>query len=639
MAKIFSILGTVLGIRFVNALLDFFEIDPMPWVVSHFWGAPTEAKLDLARWGIAALIGAIIWGVVYLWERRARAHLANSEWSAQRTLEYLVGQSTWGRFQLARLNYLQAVQHQATVEFRRAAREGEIQVRGRLPNTLQSTEIDRNYWMFSRLRGDQPNITEVLPGSSVHPAPESYSDLRIRRVELEAVWPTASLLTRMVMAAYLWIKLKWIFRPFRGIWSKVEPSHIIVLGLLIAAIGVGWQFYRGRFQPSAAAPAAQKPSPDVAADIKPPLQTEIDGLKKELAERSQPKASTTRLGKIEVEANKPESKRYTAYEKEQRLRAVDEIYNAIATQLQPAYSEGRKVVYGVYKAADANSEQHLTEYAVKVEAAFDSLNALLEKYKYFTDIVQAATKNTFNNVAATHGVKNLVRELQQLRAKVPSDIQWFLLRNTTMSDAINQINAFERYLNETLPLLRTKRTEIEASDFSIPVMAPTEAPGKKSDLEWNLEGNSENVNFLGLSMASSGLLAHHFQTRGWNKTLDPIRSPRAYIRAENTAVEYEGLFNPGNGKLVPASQVEVIPVGAMLDITVPFTPDRKPIPLNKFLAEFVPFTFIFESPDVSFRQTVSKEQVAHRIRVYQEAVNEKLMTRPMIQIRSNSNES
>src|SRR5262249_39687560 len=134
--------------------------------------------------------------------------------------------------------------------------------------------------------------------------------------------------------------------------------------------------------------------------------------------------------------------RYTPYEKEQRLRAVDEIYSVIATQLQPAYSEGRKIVYGVYNAADGNAEQRLTEYAARVQGAFDSLNALLKKYNYFSDIIQAATKNTFNDVAATHGVKNLVPELQALRAKAPNDIQWFLLRDTTMLDAINQINDF-----------------------------------------------------------------------------------------------------------------------------------------------------------------------------------------------------
>ena len=78
--------------------------------------------------------------------------------------------------------------------------------------------------------------------------------------------------------------------------------------------------------------------------------------------------------------------------------------------------------------------------------------------------MQATTKNTFNDVAATHGVKNLVPEIQALRTKVPNDIQWFLMRDTTMQDAINQIGAFERYLTETLPRLQEKRAEIEKAE-------------------------------------------------------------------------------------------------------------------------------------------------------------------------------
>jgi hypothetical protein len=114
-----------------------------------------------------------------------------------------------------------------------------------------------------------------------------------------------------------------------------------------------------------------------------------------------------------------------------------------------------------------------------VQGDFDNLNALLKKYSYFPDIVQAATKNTFNDVAATHGVKNLVPEIQSLRVKVPNDIPWFLLRDSTMSDAINQINAFERYIAETLPRLQQLRSEIEASEI---YEQPT-APGKKSEGE------------------------------------------------------------------------------------------------------------------------------------------------------------
>jgi hypothetical protein len=174
----------------------------------------------------------------------------------------------------------------------------------------------------------------------------------------------------------------------------------------------------------------------------------------------------------------------------------------------------------------------------------------------------------------------------------------------------------------------SKRLRIQEHAFS--PISLKDATG----LVWNITERAENIVFLGLSVGSHGQLqAHHFAVKGWNKTISPITSPHAYIRAENTATKYDALFNPGNAKLRPISKVETIPVGAMIDIIVPFRPDRTPIPLANFLAEFVPFTFIFESPETSSRQTITKEQIEHRIRTFQEGVNAKMITRPQIQMR------
>lgn len=201
------------------------------------------------------------------------------------------------------------------------------------------------------------------------------------------------------------------------------------------------------------------------------VENELDTTKNALAEANkrltdagQPRSPTTKLATIDAAPPKPEHKRYTAYEKEQRLRAVDEIYNVIATQLQPTYGDGRKLLDQIYKTADVGAEQRLPEYVAKVQAAFDNLNTLLKKYNYFTDIVQAATKNTFNDVEATHQAGNLITELRDLRSRAPNDVQWFLLRDTTMLDARNQSTRFGRYIAETLPLLQEKRAEIEKAE-------------------------------------------------------------------------------------------------------------------------------------------------------------------------------
>jgi hypothetical protein len=160
---------------------------------------------------------------------------------------------------------------------------------------------------------------------------------------------------------------------------------IIVIGVAVTGIGI-WRQSK----------ASPRLPPSQTASISPPPSSTVQNIPTAISNAPPPRPT-----------------RFTAYEKEQRLRAVDEIYNVIATQLQPAYSEGRKIVYDVYRGPDDKAEQRLTEYAIKVQGAFDNLNALLKKYTYFTDIVEAATKNTFNDVAATHGVKNLIPDFKR----------------------------------------------------------------------------------------------------------------------------------------------------------------------------------------------------------------------------------
>jgi hypothetical protein len=160
----------------------------------------------------------------------------------------------------------------------------------------------------------------------------------------------------------------------------------------------------------------------------------------------------------------PPLARYTAYEKEQRLRAVDEIYSAVATQLQSIYNDGNSLLDGIYRGQiDSGAEERLTDYRSRVQAAFNNLNSILKKYSYFPDIVQVTRKNTFNDVEATHGVGNLVTEIQQFRQIAPNHIQWYLLRASTMELSRNQMRRFDQYLSDATKGLQEKRAEIEAS--------------------------------------------------------------------------------------------------------------------------------------------------------------------------------
>jgi NADH:ubiquinone oxidoreductase subunit 5 (subunit L)/multisubunit Na+/H+ antiporter MnhA subunit len=161
----------------------------------------------------------------------------------------------------------------------------------------------------------------------------------------------------------------------------------------------------------------------------------------------------------------PPPRRYTAYEKEQRLRAVDEIYSVLTTEIAPAYTQVRDVINNIYTTVgDGTAVPKLQDYSVKAHAAFNDLNTLLEKYEYFPDIVQSVKKNPYNVVAATNAAQNLTEEIQQLRNKVPNDMRWFLDRDVVLMEARNSMRDFDTYLKETMPRLQEKRAEIEKAD-------------------------------------------------------------------------------------------------------------------------------------------------------------------------------
>jgi hypothetical protein len=248
----------------------------------------------------------------------------------------------------------------------------------------------------------------------------------------------------------------------------VEPSQLITGGFIVILIGVliaGVGLWRQSRQPQF---TITQRDIDVLTQ---PLRNQVDSLKQQLANAQRSGTSvpvTSPTPKPPAGAGTPpaQPQRYTAYEKEQRLRAVDEIYAVIATQLQPTYNEGQALINEIYQktSVDERAEQRLTDYLSKVQAAFDSLKALQNKYSYFADIVQLATTNKFSVVVATHEAGNLVSELQALRSKAPNDMHWFLLRDTTMLGALSQMRDFEKYLNDTTAALQAKRAEIEKAE-------------------------------------------------------------------------------------------------------------------------------------------------------------------------------
>ncbi|SHL95864.1 hypothetical protein SAMN05444159_7295 [Bradyrhizobium lablabi] len=158
-------------------------------------------------------------------------------------------------------------------------------------------------------------------------------------------------------------------------------------------------------------------------------------------------------------------RRYTAYEKEQRLRAIDEIYNVFATQISPAFAEGHTMLINLVSTIGDGTPQRLSDHAKNVETAFNNLSGLLKKWEYHPDIVQVLQqKPMFNGLNETNASKNMISTIELFKSAVqPSYFTQLLDRDMSMFELRSANQDFEIYLKKVMPALKQKRTEIESS--------------------------------------------------------------------------------------------------------------------------------------------------------------------------------
>jgi len=233
--------------------------------------------------------------------------------------------------------------------------------------------------------------------------------------------------------------------------KKLEPVHVIILGLAISVAGVVWSFYRS--QP-------KKLSAEQVAAITAPLTAELNQLRTRIAAAPQPVVKPAPAA--------PQPKRYTAYEKEQRLRAIDEIFGVITSKLSPAFTEGQELFRLVQAGgADDTTPIRLIDHANTVKIAFDDLLNLYKKYEYFSDIISVAQENTFNGLLEINGSQNLAQEIGFVKNNmVPhANKRDIWNRDMILFEANNANRDFGNFLTETLPRLKQKRNEIESTEI------------------------------------------------------------------------------------------------------------------------------------------------------------------------------
>ena len=206
--------------------------------------------------------------------------------------------------------------------------------------------------------------------------------------------------------------------------SFVSPNYLIAFGLLLAAGGFIWQ------------------------------QTKI--------------ASKPTIASAIIEPNQPASppleKRFTAYDIEQRVRVIDELYGLLSTSVMAASASGERLnkVLGdriVGKTAVAD----LTEYANKTELALTNYFETAGRYMIFPDIYHDATALVWNPFEVVSSAKNLsadINSLQQQDVNVPL----YIKSNKFMAEFNTGTSGrFWTWINEKQQLLTKKRREYEAA--------------------------------------------------------------------------------------------------------------------------------------------------------------------------------
>jgi hypothetical protein len=153
-------------------------------------------------------------------------------------------------------------------------------------------------------------------------------------------------------------------------------------------------------------------------------------------------------------------------------------------------------------------------------------------------------------------------------------------------------------------------------------------PPVNSGFDWDYERNGP---FIGITAGpKQQIRILDFQARSPNLTGAPLTNVRGYVRSDITNEKFAILLNDGHGKMLAVEDIDLIPAGATIDISAPFSEGGKTISQTKFLTEVVPFTFFFECDGKTIRQSFTRDQIEPRISAYEQEIRNSIKRTPTI---------
>jgi hypothetical protein len=165
-----------------------------------------------------------------------------------------------------------------------------------------------------------------------------------------------------------------------------------------------------------------------------------------------------------VQDLKPLEKRFTAYDVEQRLRAIDDLYSLLSGNVMTASADGERLNKALMdKVLQKTAAADLTTYSNTVEQALNSYFTTAGKYMIFPDIHHDAIAlvwNPFDVVSSARNLSYEIKSLEQQNANVPL----YLKSNKFMADfSTGTSGRFWTWINEKQQLLAKRRREYEAA--------------------------------------------------------------------------------------------------------------------------------------------------------------------------------
>jgi hypothetical protein len=183
-----------------------------------------------------------------------------------------------------------------------------------------------------------------------------------------------------------------------------------------------------------------------------------------LAQEPQKTAEYPKQNPAALQEPKPLEKRFTAYDVEQRLRVIDDLYNLLSSSVMSVSADGERLNKSIAdKIANKTAADDLAKYANTTEAALSNYFETAGKYMIFPDIYHDATALVWNPFEIVASARNLSYEIRSLEQQ-DANVLVYVRNNKFMADfSFGASGRFWTWINEKQQLLTKKRREYEAA--------------------------------------------------------------------------------------------------------------------------------------------------------------------------------